>query len=95
VTHALGLHGIQVLSVLAVWLSATSMAAATRTRVIAIAAVSYTGLLAAGTLQWLDGRVLTQIGWLDGVIWVASIVTLTAVAVTALRAARQPSPVPY
>ena len=95
VSHALGLHGIQVLSVLALWLSATSMAAATRTRVIAIAAAGYTGLLAAGTLQWLDGRALTQIGWLDGIVWIASIVSLTAVAVTALRAARPPSPVPH
>jgi hypothetical protein len=49
----------------------------------------------AGTLQWLDGRALTQIGWFDGILWVASIVTLTAVAATALRAARPPSPVPH
>jgi hypothetical protein len=47
----------------------------------------------AGTLQWLDGRALTQIGWFDGILWVASIVTLTAVAATALRAARSPRPV--
>jgi hypothetical protein len=95
VTHALGLHGVQVLAGLAVWLSATAMAAVTRTRVIAIAAAGYTGLLVAGTLQWLDGRALTQVGWLDGIVWLASIMTLTAVAVTALRAARSPIPVTH
>lgn len=90
VTHALGLHGMQVLAGLAVWLSATAMEAAIRTRIVAIAAVGYSGLLAAGTLQWLDGRALMQVGGLDGILWVASIVTLTAVAVKALRAARLP-----
>jgi hypothetical protein len=47
----------------------------------------------AGTLQWLDGRALTQIAWFDGIVWVASIATLAAVVVTALRAARSPRPV--
>lgn len=95
VTHALGIHGMQVLSGLAVWLSATAMTATTRTRLIAVAAVGYTGLLVAGTVQWLAGRALTHVGWLDGIVWVASIVTLTAVAVTALRAARSPTPVTH
>jgi hypothetical protein len=92
VTHAIGLHGTQVLSGLALWLSATSVGAATRTRVVALAAAAYSGLLVAGTLQWLDGRALTQFGALDGSIWAASIATLTAVAAMALRAARSPRP---
>lgn len=92
VTHALGLHGVQVLSGLAVWLSATGLAAATRRRVVAFAAAGYTGLVAAGTIQWLDGRALSQVGWLDGVLTSASIVTLAGVAVVALRAARRPRP---
>jgi hypothetical protein len=89
VTHALGLHGAQVLAGLAVWLSATTLAEATRTRIVAIAAAGYTGLIAAGTLQWLQGRALLQIGWLDGALWLASALTLAAVAVTALRASRR------
>jgi hypothetical protein len=90
VTHALGIHGIQVLSGLALWLSATSVTAPTRTRMVAVAAVAFAGLLVAGTLQWLDGRALTQVGVLDGIVWTASIATLTAVAAMALRAARLP-----
>jgi hypothetical protein len=100
VTHFLGLHGMQVLSGLAVWLSATTMPAAARTRILAIAAVAYSGLVAAGTLQWLDGRALTQPGPLDGTLSVLSMATLTAVAVSALRtprvaAGRSPSRVPF
>ena len=86
VTHFLGLHGMQVLAGLAVWLSASTLHVATRTRIVAIGAAAYAGLLAAGTWQWLDGRALTQPGWLDGTLWVLSIVTLAAVAVIALRA---------
>lgn len=78
---------MQVLTALAVWLSASTMHAAARTRIVAIAAVAYSGLLTAGTWQWLDGRALTQPGRLDGTLWLPSIATLTALAVTALRAA--------
>lgn len=90
VTHALALHGMQVLSGLAVWLSATATTAAMRARIVAIAAVGYTGLVIAGTVQWLNGRALLDVAWSDGLVWLASILTLTAVALTALRAARSP-----
>lgn len=63
-----------------------------RTRIVVIAAVAYSGLLVAGTLQWLDGRALIHLGWLDGTLWLVSTATLTAVAVTALRAPRSPVP---
>lgn len=55
---------------------------------MAIAAVGYTGLVVAGTVQWLNGRALLDVAWNDGAIWVASILTLTAVVLTALRATR-------
>lgn len=92
VTHALGLHGIQVLAGLAVWLSATTLQAATRTAYVATAAVGYCGLLVAGTVQWLDGRALTHPAMLDGSLGLASIAALTAVAAAALRAPRSPEP---
>ena len=92
VTHALGIHGMQVLSGLAVWLSATAVAADKRGRIVAVAAVAYTGLVIAGTLQWLDGRALLEVGLLDGVLWVASIITLAGVVVAALGAVRTPRP---
>lgn len=41
---------------LALWLSATVLPAATRRRIVAIAASGYTGLVTAGTLQWLRGN---------------------------------------
>lgn len=88
VTHALGLHGVQVLAGLAVWLSATTLQPAARAKIVATAAVGYSGLLVAGTLQWLDGRALAEPGALDGSLALASIATLTAVAVASLRASR-------
>lgn len=88
VTHAIGLHGVQVLAGLALWLSATAMPPARRTVTVAAAAAGYSGLLVAGTLQWFDGRALTQPGALDGALWLGSIATLAAVAITALRASR-------
>jgi hypothetical protein len=88
VTHAIGLHGVQVLAGLALWLSATAMPPARRTITVAAAAAGYSGLLVAGTLQWLAGRALTQPGGLDGVLWLGSIATLAAVALTTLRASR-------
>jgi hypothetical protein len=48
-------------------------------------AAGYTGLLAAGTLQWIEGRALLEIGWLDGPLWLAATVTLFAVARSASR----------
>ena len=90
VTHAIGMHGIQVLAGLALWLSAVPLVAATRVRVVRIAVAGYCGMLLAGTLQWLDGRGPGQFGWFDGALWLASVVTLACVAVTALRAARRP-----
>jgi hypothetical protein len=93
VTHALGLHGVQVLSGLALWLSATTLAAATRLRIVGLAAAGCTGLLVAGTLQWIDGRALLEIGWLDGPLWLVSTVTLVAVVLIVLNAARRPDPV--
>ncbi len=92
VTHAIGMHGVQVLAGLALWLSAVPLAPASRVRVVWLAVAGYTGLLVAGTIQWLDGRGLGQFGWLDGPLWLLSAAALAGVAATALWTARRPPP---
>ncbi|HSK90911.1 MAG TPA: hypothetical protein VK875_06335 [Euzebyales bacterium] len=91
VTHAIGMHGIQVLAGLALWLSAVPLVPAARVRITRIAIAGYTGLLTAGTIQWLDGRGLGQFGWLDGPLWLLSAAALVGVAATALWTARRRS----
>lgn len=91
VTHAIGMHGIQVLAGLALWLSAVPLVPAARVRITRIAIAGYTGLLTAGTIQWLDGRGLGQFGWLDGPLWLLSAAALVGVAATALWTAHRRS----
>jgi hypothetical protein len=89
VTHALGMHGLQVLAGLALWLSAVSLPLGARMRIMWIAIAGYVGLVLAGTLQWLDGRGLSQFGWVDGPLWLLSVATLTGVVAAAVWAARR------
>jgi hypothetical protein len=51
ITHLLGMHGIQVLPALALYLSATAMPAGLRTRVMAVAVAGYSGLLVAAAAE--------------------------------------------
>jgi hypothetical protein len=90
VTHAIGMHGIQVMAGLALWLSAVPVVPAARVRIMQFAIAGYVGLLTAGTIQWLGGRGLSQFGWLDGPLWALSVATLAGVAAIAVRATRRP-----
>lgn len=93
VTHFLGLHGIQVLSALAVSTSGAADGLRDRVRLVAVAAAAWAVLVLAGTLQWLNGRAVTQPGPVDGTLALLAVMSLVAVAVRAARLARRRGPV--
>jgi hypothetical protein len=85
VTHALGLHGIQILAGLAVFLAGAGLDLRRRVAVVRLVAVSYATVLAAGTLQWFGGRALTEPSAPDLALAVAALAPLGAAVVVALR----------
>lgn len=85
VTHFLGLHGMQVLSALAVWTAGLARSERRRVRLVAAAAAAWAVLLLVETVQWLDGRAVTHVGVLDGALRLAAVATLAAVLILAAR----------
>jgi hypothetical protein len=92
VTHFLGIHGMQVLSGLAVWTSDTAVAARRRVALVAWTGAAWTALLVGATVQWYDGRSLAQLGLADGALLVAAVAVLGTVAAVALRLTARPTP---
>lgn len=73
IPHAVTVHAIQVLPVLAVMLAATSLPPARRRQVMWFAAAAYTGLVLASALQTFSGRAP-----LDLSTWSIAVVGLSA-----------------
>ena len=88
VTHFLGLHGMQVLSALAVWAAGLQGVVRRQVRLVAAATVAWAALVLAGTMQWLDGRAVTQVRALDGALVLVAVATLAVVVVLAARPPR-------
>jgi hypothetical protein len=85
VTHFLGLHGMQVLSVIAVWTAGMQRSPRRRVRLVAVAAVAWAALTLAGTLQWLDGRAVTHLRAFDGALVLVAVATLAVVVLLGAR----------
>lgn len=94
VTHFLGLHGMQVLSGLAVLTAGLRAPVRQRVRLVAATAVAWAVLVLAETLQWLDGRAVTQPGALDGALALAAVTALVVVGAAVARLGRRPAPAP-
>ncbi|MEU4743107.1 hypothetical protein AB0G02_21945 [Actinosynnema sp. NPDC023658] len=99
VPHFFGMHGLQVMVLLALGLAALGLAERVRTRLVAVAALGYTGLFALLVWQALRGEALVRPG---GTTWAALaglVVVVAAGAGWALRSGtavrppvRQPVP---
>lgn len=59
--HAVTMHAIQILPILALLLSATSLPARKRRNIVWVAAAGYSGLILATLLQTFDGRAPTDL----------------------------------
>jgi hypothetical protein len=68
VPHFVGMHGLQVMILLALGLAALGLAERVRTRLVAVAALGYTGLFAVLVWQALRGESLVHPG---GTTWAA------------------------
>ncbi|WP_219910568.1 hypothetical protein [Saccharothrix carnea] len=99
VPHFVGMHGLQVMVLLALGLAALGLAERVRTRLVRVAALGYTGLFALLVWQALRGEPLTHPGGTTLAAAAGLVVVVAAGAVAALRAAtaahppaRQPVP---
>jgi hypothetical protein len=91
--HFLGLHGLQAMPLLA-WVLATrtNLGARTRSRLIAVAAVGWAGLMALTLWQALRGQALLQP---DAATAAAAVLLLAAVAGAAAAVLRSASTAPH
>ena len=88
VAHALGLHSLQVLIVLAVLLGAGSLRPAARTAALAFGAMGYAALFGAVTTTAYAGRSLTDPGTGPLLVGIAGVATLLGTGVVAVAALR-------
>ena len=86
VSHALTLHGIQVLPLLAFLLFFTNWSESRRTRAVTVVAVSYTGLVLVTAFQVFNGLATTDLSLLAAVVFGICAVSIAATFVAALVA---------
>jgi hypothetical protein len=91
VPHALGLHGLQVLAVLALLLERTQVAARPAVTLVASCAVGYALLIAAATLQTYAGLGPLALTPLTGIAALAGVVLTGGPYLRGLAALRRPS----
>jgi hypothetical protein len=87
VPHAVALHGLQVLGLLALILERSSLAGARRWQIVMVAIAGYADALGVTVIQALGGRGLVDLAPLTAVGAVAAIVLLFLAYASALRAA--------
>ena len=87
IPHAVALHGLQVLGVLALILERTRLPETRRLQIVAVAIVGYTDALGVATIQTFGGRAPLDLGPLALVAAVAALVLLAVAYASALRAA--------
>jgi hypothetical protein len=83
VPHALALHALQVLPALAWLLSFTPADESRRVRLLAVASVGYSGLVAVGGLQALAGRAPVDLGVVAVLLFWPSVALLLGAFVAA------------
>jgi hypothetical protein len=81
VPHAVALHAVQVLPVLAWLLSVSPLAERARVRIVAVAAMGYTGLVGVSGLQTFRGMAPLSLDAVADVLAVVSLLLLAAAAV--------------
>jgi hypothetical protein len=87
IPHAVALHGLQVLGVLALILERTRLSETRRLQIVAVAIVGYTDALGVATIQTFGGRAPLDVGPLALVAALAALVLLALAYAWALRAA--------
>ncbi|MGW4112135.1 hypothetical protein ACWEFJ_14770 [Actinosynnema sp. NPDC004786] len=85
VPHFVGMHGLQAMILLALGLAALGLAERVRTRLVAVAALGYTGLFALLVRQALHGEPLVHPGGTTPAAAAGLVVVVAAGAVWALR----------
>lgn len=87
VPHAIALHGLQVLGVLALVLERTRLPEIRKLQMVALAIAGYSDALAVATIQTFAGRAPLDLGPLTIVLALAALILLALAYATALRAA--------
>jgi hypothetical protein len=88
VSHAAALHALQLLPLLAWLLSFSDRSERTRTRIVAVAASGYAGVVLLSALQALGGRAAFDLSIVASLVLIASaaaLVVTSAVAIAGLR----------
>ncbi len=84
VPHAVSLHALQVLPLLAALLTRTRWPEPYRVRIVAAAAAGYAGLVAVSAVQAFAGLAPSQLTPLSGALLLTSVAVLAAAGVAAL-----------
>jgi hypothetical protein len=84
VPHAVTLHALQVLPLLAWLLTRTRWPEPTRVRIVAVAAAGYAGLVAVSALQAFSGLAPTRLTVVSGALLLASVLALASAGLATL-----------
>ncbi|MFF5209037.1 hypothetical protein [Streptosporangium sp. NPDC000396] len=90
VPHAVTLHALQVLPVLAALLTLTTWTERARTRLVAVASAGYGGLIAVSVLQAARGLAPADLTVTSGAVLLVSVATFTVVGMMTLARVRPP-----
>jgi hypothetical protein len=90
VSHAAALHALQLLPVLAWLLSFSGRSESTRTRIVAVAACGYAGVVLLSAFQALGGRAPWDLSLVGTAVLVLSAAALVATSAVALAGLRRP-----